>query len=532
MLSFLRRNARSWLMYLILGIIIFVFVLYFGSNRASQTAKAIAVVDGRVISEAEFHDQYEKLLDMARLRYGSKLTPEAVKEMGLKKMAYDTLLNREVIISKAADLNVQVSDEELRKSIMSIPALQTDGVFDERKYQQLLRYNRTSAEDFEKMQKINLTATKIENLIREGIKVSDKEVFDVYVMQNQKINLNFVQVAGADIKKKITPTEAELENYLKNNSKLFRQPEQVKIKYLSFAAGNYAPADTGDADLRDYYNRNKDKYKTKEGKQLQFAEARSAVASELRNIRGMQAAYTEAKKAHDTIYQEENFEAYAAKNKLKINTLDFFPLNKSPQEFTSVKDLAAILMDLKKNEISNVIKTDDSYRLLQLVDRKASYLPKLSDIRNEVEKSFIESEKQNIAEKEAAAMLASLKKGKGLDKVTGEKGLAVNETGFFQPGNSIPKVGANQEATETILQLSASKPYPDKPFRINNSYLIFKFKDASNVDSKEFEAKKDLYKRAFVSIKREETMQTWLEGNKESMIKEGRIKIKKNAKDL
>lgn len=532
MLSFLRRNARSWLMYIILGIIIFVFVLYFGSNRGSQTARAIAVVDGRVISEAEFHDQYEKLVDIARLRYGSKLTPEILKEMDLKKIAYDTLLNREVIIAKAADLKVRVSDEELRKSIMSIPTLQTDGVFDERKYQQLLRYNRTSAEDFENMQKVNLTATKIENLIREGIKVSDKEVFDVYVMQNQKINLNFVKIAGADIKKKITPTEAELETYLKNNGKLFRQPEQVKIKYLSFPAKNFASADINDADLRDYYNRNRDKYKTKDDRQLQFAEARSAIANELMNLRGMQAAYTEAKKAHDTIYQEENFEAYAAKNKLKINILDFFPLNKPPQEFSSVKDLAAMLIELQKNEIGSVIKTESSYHIIQLVDKKTSYLPKLSDIRNEVEKSFVESEKQNIAEKEATAILASLKKGEPLNKVIGEKGLIINETGFFQPGDNIPQIGASREATEAVMQLSAGKPYPDKPFRINNSYLIFKFKEASNVDPRDFEARKDLYKRTFVSIKREETMQTWLEGNKESMIKDGRIKIKKNLKDL
>jgi len=129
-------------------------------------------------------------------------------------------------------------------------------------------------------------------------------------------------------------------------------------------------------------------------------------------------------------------------------------------------------------------------------------------------------------------MLASLKKGEALDKVTGKKGLTINETGLFQPGDSIPKVGASREATEAIMQLSVGKPYPDKPFRINNSYLIFKFKDASNVDPKDFEAKKDLYKRTFVSIMREETMQTWLEGNKESMIKDGRIKIKKNLKDL
>lgn len=532
MLSFLRRNARSWLMYIILGIIIFVFVLYFGSNKTGRNAEAIAVVDGRIISAGEFHDQYGKLMDMARLRYGSKLTPEILKEMGLKKIAYDSLLDRQIIISKSADLKVQVSDEELKKKIMSIPALQTDGIFDERKYQQLLRYNRTSAEDFENMQRIDLMANKIENLIRDGIKVSDKEIFDVYLLQNQKINLNFVQITPDDIKKKITPTESELENYLKNNSKQFRRPEQIKIKYLSFAGSNFAPANPSDSDIRDYYNRNKDKYITKDGKQLQFADARSAVIKELMNMRGMQIAYTEAKKAHDTIYQEENFEAYATKNKLKINNLGFFSLSELPREFASAKDMAAMLADLQKNEISPVIKTENCYYIVQMVDKKASYLPKLEDIRSEVEKYFVETEKQNMAAKEAEAILTDLKKGESLDVITRKKGLKVNETGMFQPGNVIPKVGISQEATEAVIQLTANKPYPDKPFRINNSYLIFKFKAAGSIDLKDFETKKDLYKKTFLSIKREETMQTWLAGNKENMIKEGRIKIKKDLKEL
>lgn len=532
MLSFLRRNARSWLMYIILGIIIFVFVLYFGSNKAGRYAQAIAVVDGKIISEGEFLDEYGKLMDMARLRYGAKLTPEALKEMDLKKVAFDTLLNRQIIIAKAADLKVQVSDDELRKMIMSIPALQTDGIFDQRKYQQLLRYNKTSAEDFENMQKVDLTANKIETLIRDGIKVSDKEVVDFYAIQNQKINVNFIQVTATDIKKKIIPTQSELENHLKNNGKLFRKPEQVKIKYLSFNSGDFAPANISDSDLREYYNRNRDKYKVKDGRQLEFAEARSSVIKELMNSRGIQDAYAEAKKAHDTIYQEDNFDGYAVKNKLKINNLEFFPLNKAPREFASVKDLAAILVDLQKNEISKVIKTDNACYVVQMVDKKPSYLPKLSDIRDEVEKYFIQSEKQNMAEKEASSILTDLKKGNPLDKIAGEKGLKINETGLFQPGNIIPKVGISPEAAEAIIQLSANKPYPDKPFRINNAYLIFKFKDVGNIDQNDFEAKKDLYKKALTSFKREEIMQAWLLGNKEKMLKEGRIKIKKDIKEL
>ena len=76
--------------------------------------------------------------------------------MDLKRKAYDNLLNRQIIIAKAADLKIQVSDEELRNILMSMPALQTNGVFDERKYQQILRYNRMSAEDFETLQKADL----------------------------------------------------------------------------------------------------------------------------------------------------------------------------------------------------------------------------------------------------------------------------------------------------------------------------------------------------------------------------------------
>ena len=50
--------------------------------------------------------------------------------------------------------------------------------------------------------------------------------------------------------------------------------------------------------------------RTKDGKQSQLADVKNTVIKELKTARGMQNAYTEAKKAHDVIYQEDNFEAY------------------------------------------------------------------------------------------------------------------------------------------------------------------------------------------------------------------------------
>ena len=531
MLKFFRKHARGWFMIAVIGIIIIVFVLYFGSSRGNRSANAIAIVDKRLISEAEFHNEYEKLMDMARLRLGAKLTPETLKKMDLKRKAYDDLLNRQIIIAKAEDLKIQVSDEEVRNMLMSAPVLQTNGVFDECKYQQILRYNNLSAEDFETLQKTELITHKIETIVREGIKISYQEIYDFYALQNQKINVNFVQISGKDIKKEITPTRTELEDYLKRNSNLFSIAEQTKIKYIFFAGDSF-PSDISDFDIRGYYSSYKDKYKTKDGKQLSLDDVKGDIVKELKKTRGLQNAYVEAKKAHDIIYQEDKFEAYGNKNNLKIHDVDFFPTNKPPQEFTSIKNFTAMLLELQKDEISKVLAAENGYYLLKVIDKKPAYLPKLDTIENEVRHRFIESGMQILAEKEAQSILESIKSGDTLDKIAGKYGLKVNETGLFQPGDTIPKLGSSKDASEVLFQLSTNKPYAEKPLLINNAYVIFKLKDVSKLDEKDFEAKKDTYQKMLISIKRDEAMQTWLEGNKAAMIKEKRIKIKKQVEDL
>lgn len=532
MLKFFRKHARGWFMLAIIVIIIIVFVLYFGSDRGSRMADAIVIIDGKAISEAEFHNEYGKMLDMVKLRYGSKLTPEALKMMNLKQKVYDNLINQQIIIAKATDLKLQISNDELRNAITSMPALQTDGIFDERKYHQMLRYTKSSADDFEATQRINLTASKIESLVREGIKISDQEIYDLYTLQNQKINLNFVQISGKDVKSNFSTTTEELENYLKDNSNTFRIPEQVKIKYLFFASDAYSKDSISDAEIRDYYNRFRDKYRTKDGKQSQLADVKKAIAKELKTSRGMQNAYTEAKKVHDIIYQEDNFDAYVNKHNLKTYSEDFFPINKTPRSLATVKELATVLLESQKNDIIKVLSGDDGYYLVKIIDKKQAYTPKFKDIENEVKRRFVENKMLILAEKEAQSILDRLKNGEQLDKIVSGKGFKISETGLFQPSGAIPKLGNSKDAAEAISQLSANKPYPEKLLVINDTFVILKFKDASKVDIKDFAAKKDMYKNIFYSIKKEEALSSWLEGNKIAMIKEKRFKINKEAKDL
>lgn len=531
MLKFFRKHARGWFMIAVIAIIIVVFVLYFGSSRGGDHTNVIFKIDRKVITQNDLINEHEKLLDMARLSLKDKLTPEALKKMDLKTKAYNNILNREIILAKAEDLNIQVSDNELRKSIMSMPVLQTNGAFDENKYQQILRFNRMSAEDFETLQRADLTASKIESFVREGVKISDKEIYDLYVLQNRKMNINFLQISGSDIKNKIVPVESELEDYLKRNGNLFRVPEQIKIKYLFFAAESFSE-NISEEDIKNYYSSVKDKYKTKDGKEAPLDKIRADILRELKQTRGMQTAQAAARKAREEIYQENNMDAYGQKHNLTVRNSEFFSINKPPQELASVNNLDDALLDMQKGDLSKILSAPNGYYLLQVVDKQASYVPKLNVIANQVRERFIESETMIRAEKEAKSILERLKAGEGFEKTAAEKGLKINETGFFQPGNVIPKIGESPDAAEILIQLSAGKPYAEKALLINNAYFILKFKEASQPDDQAFEAQKEMYKKILTAMKQEEAMQTWLEGNKAAMIKEKRVRIKKKVEDL
>ena len=532
MLKFFRKHARGWFMLLFMAIIILVFVFYFGTDRGSQKTSAVAIIDGRAISEGQYYNEYSKVMDMVKDRYGGALTADMLKQMDLKKMAYDSLMNRQIIISKARDFKMQVSDDEVRQSIMSIPALLTEGRFDQSKYNQFLRFNKMTAEDFETGQKVSLAAAKIESIIREGIKVSDQEAFDMYSLQNQKINLHFVKISGSALAQHVTASQNDLGEYLRENTDAFRVPEQFKVKYLYFPGAAYTQADISTTDIRDVYNRYKDSYKDKDGKSLSLEQAAPAIARQIKQNQGMQNALAEAKKAHDTIYQEENFDTYAQDHNLQPHTTGFFPVNAPPQPLAGLKDFALQLAGLEKNETTRVLGTEAGYYIIRVEDKKAAYTPALKEVENEVRRQYLRTQRDKNAAAEADSILEQLRGGESIEKLARQKGLSIGETGFFLPGNVIPKIGDHPGSMEELLSLSPSRPYPEKPLVIDDTYVILKLKEVTAPDMNDFEIKKEVYRKVAVNLKRDEAVKSWLEGNKEQMVREKRLKINKRAEDL
>lgn len=532
MLDLMRKHARNWLMKVLLGIIIIVFIFYFGSTRGRDKSEAIAMIDGKAVSYIDFRKEYENLVDYYRQRSGGNLTDEMVKGLNLKQQAYDSLINQTVILQKAADLNLVVSDDEVRAAILSTPAFHRGGVFDERVYQQALRQNKMTPSDFESAQKKGMMISRMQDILQDGVKISDEELLDIYRLQNEKLNVSYLVLSTKEFGKRIKPDRKELESYLKDHENDFRVPEKLQVKYLSFAGQDFASTvKVSDAEVTDYYERNKDKFMKKGEKPIPLPEARNRIVNEMKDLQGMSAAYDAAKKAHDTIYQKENFDDYARQSGLKITVTEFFSLKNPPQEFKQVGDFIKTVMELQSDGISSVLSDNRRYLLFKLTSKKPSHVPPLNDIMPEVERQYLEGESNRICKKEAEGILERLKKGESLEKVSSEKELKIAETGFFNPGAAAPKIGSSKELNESFMLISERNPYSG-PFHVNGNYVIVKLKERGKVDKGNFETQKAPLKNLLLSMKRNEYVRSWLDNQKASMIKEGKLKLLKDIKDM
>ncbi|MEA1971251.1 MAG: hypothetical protein U9N37_06515, partial [Thermodesulfobacteriota bacterium] len=256
------------------------------------------------------------------------------------------------------------------------------------------------------------------------------------------------------------------------------------------------------------------------------------IVSRLRSIKGMDAAFKAATKAHDTIYQEENFEEYAGKHGVEIKTSEFFRDVPLTGQLAGLHDLSEYVFGLEVGDLGHVFSNSSGHYVFKLVSLKPSYIPRLGAIAGKVKKSYTKSESIKLCREKAESILDRLKTETDMAKLSRAEGLKLSETGLFLPGPDIPKIGYSPDLRKALLKISAKRPLPDNVFFVNGNYIVVKFKEEGKLDEKEWEAKKDLLKNYLLRLKEEQYFLSWLEGTKKNMADKKRLKILKRVEDL
>src|SRR5919108_3120302 len=195
MLDVLRKKKRSWIITILLGVIIIVFVAFYGgAKRSGPGSEDIAEVNGEVITQREFAVHYQRRLDQYRELFKGSLTPELVKNLNLKSSLLEELIQRKLVLQEARDLGLAPSDEDLMNAIAQVPDFQVNGRFNKERYLQLLRANRLTPAQFETEQREQLTIQRLYAVVADSVHVTEAEVRDRYRIEQERINLYFIKL--------------------------------------------------------------------------------------------------------------------------------------------------------------------------------------------------------------------------------------------------------------------------------------------------------------------------------------------------
>ncbi len=120
MLNLMRKNAGTWLIKILLGAIVLVFVFWGVGSFRDRAVGRVAIVNGEPIMVEEYNEAYNRLLEQIKQRYGNRLNDEMLKMLQVKKQTMDQLIEKRLLLSEAKRLNFKVSDEELSTTIKAI----------------------------------------------------------------------------------------------------------------------------------------------------------------------------------------------------------------------------------------------------------------------------------------------------------------------------------------------------------------------------------------------------------------------------
>jgi peptidyl-prolyl cis-trans isomerase D len=237
MLDIMRRKKRLklvlWLVIISLGMGMLLFFVP-GQNVGIQGFdNSVATVAGESISTQEFTDAYRRIVDNYSAGGRNKIDPETLKRLQVDRQTLNSLIQVRVVNYAANKLGLDVTTDEVRQAIESSPNLRNQaGFIGVDAYKALLAANRIEVGQFEESMRSMLMSKKVMALLTDSLTIQEKQLRENFARMNQEAQVQYVLLDKEAAKKKMTPTEAELRAYFEANKDKYSIKEERRTQYL------------------------------------------------------------------------------------------------------------------------------------------------------------------------------------------------------------------------------------------------------------------------------------------------------------
>ncbi|HEY8974354.1 MAG TPA: SurA N-terminal domain-containing protein [Burkholderiaceae bacterium] len=396
MFDFVRSHNR--LLQVALGLLIIPSFAIFGvssyTSSNNEASQAVASVDGRDISRAEWDAQHRKDVELIRQRAPQvdlKLldTPEA------QRRSLDTIVRERVTTAAIDHEHLAVSEDRALHEYQTNPEFAPQRAMSKQERDAWLADRRLTSGQLlaniaQSMQRQEATRGAADSgfMPNTTLKVSTDAWFDQREIQWQHFD-------PKDYAAKIQPTDAQVDAYYKAHSADFFAPEQARIEYVVLDPAALTSQVKADPTLvQEYYKNNAARYTTPEERSASYilskvapnaspadvAKAKALAETELAEVRKNPAAFSEIARK---IPQDGG--------PLEGGDLDF--MRKGALGIPALDDA---LFKMKDGEISDIIRIDSGFQIVKVTGVRGGAVKTFEQVKGEIEDLLKQQEAQKL----------------------------------------------------------------------------------------------------------------------------------------
>jgi parvulin-like peptidyl-prolyl isomerase len=342
-----------------------------------------------------------------------------------------------------------------------IPNLFPDGQFvGKDTYAAVLAQQNLTIPEFQSELSRQLLVTRLRSIVAEGVVVTPDAVEQEFRRRNEKAKVEYVKLTPEKFRSEIQPTADELRKYFEGNRARYQIPEKRDLAILLIDQAKLEQSlSPSDADLRRAYEQQKDRYRTPERIKVRHILLKTTGKSP-------QEETAIKSKAEDLLKQIRaggDFAALAKKN--SEDTGSAVNGGELPDWVTRGQTVPAFeksAFSLKPKEISDLVKTEYGYHILQILDKQEPRLQAFDEAKDQLaaewKKQRVGDQVQQVSDKAQAALQ---KDPQNPQKVASELNMEVIRANKVEPGATIAGIGTNndfQNATASLKKGEVSPP--------------------------------------------------------------------------
>jgi peptidyl-prolyl cis-trans isomerase D len=455
MLQKIRDSLQSqrWLAIVVLGALALVFAAWgaYGIvNINVGVGDYAAKVGSEKLSLQEVREDWMREQSQWQQRFGGEIPADM--KASVQNSLLESLIRNLAMTQRAHDLGYRVSNAQIQQAIRNEPAFQIDGQYSPQAARMRLAQAGISLESFEQQTRSTLERQQLEGPMQASDFLTAREIEHLRALTDEEREVRYALLTPAKFQGSAAPDEAAVAAYYASHQAQFMTPEWVKLEYGELRLDQLAAQTTvSDADLRDAYEKSKDRYVT--------PEKRRASHILIQIPAGKDADAIARKKAEDILAQARSGKDFAALAKqysqdpgsaAKGGDLGW------AERSNFVAPFADVLFSTPVGEIRGPVKTQYGYHIIRVDDIQAGKTQTFEQARAEVDAQLRRDRAADrFGDRQEQLQRRLEQPGADFDALAKEFQLQTGEVPRFLRGTGGAPLGTSNELQDAVFGTAA-----------------------------------------------------------------------------